>query len=126
MLRPQKSYKNKYLDSKYLCEIPPVEPEWPEESFVPIFPRSRLPQSGMKNPQGNLPGLQDFTDLPSFIPDKVYVDDLDEDISRQNLIIVDGWRTHHFASPDITLMHHLTCRNHQIVTSIDAGVKSQR
>ncbi|KJA28295.1 hypothetical protein HYPSUDRAFT_692407 [Hypholoma sublateritium FD-334 SS-4] len=93
MLRPQKSYKNKYLDPKYLCEIPLVQPEWPEESFVPIFPRSRLPQSGMKNPQGNLPGLQAFTDLPNFIPDKVYVDDLDEDISRQNLIIVDGWQT---------------------------------
>ena len=95
MLRHQQSYKNKYLDPKYLCEMPLVEPEWPEESFVPIFPKSRRPQSGMKNPQGNPPGLQDFTDLPGFIPRKVDVDDLDEDVSRQNLIVVDGWRMHH-------------------------------
>ncbi|KAF8174930.1 hypothetical protein BJ912DRAFT_858120 [Pholiota molesta] len=93
MLRPQKSYKNKYLDIDYLRSVPLLEPTIPYDPFMPIFPKARLPRSGIVNAAGHLPDFKGFHDIPKAGLHKVAVEDPDGDISRQNLVMVDGWET---------------------------------
>jgi hypothetical protein len=92
MRRLHKSHKNKYLDPEFLRNdaSPPIE--WPEEPFIPIFPRSRLPRSGVAPAtQDNVAERKSFVDIPSTVMNKIEVEDPDGDLSRQNLVIVDGW-----------------------------------
>lgn len=91
MLRPQKAYKNKYLDTDYLRNVPFLEPTFPYDPFMPIFPKARLPRSGIVNTAGHLPDFKGFDDIPKAGLHKVEVEDPDGDISRQNLVMVDGW-----------------------------------
>jgi hypothetical protein len=91
MLRPQKSYKNKYLAIHYLRNVPLLELTLPYDPFMPIFPKARLPRSGIVNAAGHLPDFKGFHDIPKAGLHKVAVEDPDGDISRQNLVMVDGW-----------------------------------
>lgn len=45
----------------------------------------------MSNPNGILPEFHGFSSIPAVITEKIPVDELDGDLSRQNLIVVDGW-----------------------------------
>ncbi|KAF4611901.1 hypothetical protein D9613_004406 [Agrocybe pediades] len=91
MLRPQKSYKNRYLDPSYLCNTDSIPVQKPAtDLFTPIFPRTRLPGSGRDESFNPLPELKTYSDLPSKTP-TVEVEDLDPSPSRLNLVIVDGW-----------------------------------
>ncbi|KDR85963.1 hypothetical protein GALMADRAFT_132579 [Galerina marginata CBS 339.88] len=93
MMRPQKPYKNKYLDPAFLCGEHSTTYELPEEVFMPIFPRSRLPGSGTRGSVSHLPGLKSLADLPSVVMNKIDGQSSDPDISMQNLVTVDGWET---------------------------------
>ncbi|KAF8813427.1 hypothetical protein BYT27DRAFT_7084485 [Phlegmacium glaucopus] len=93
MLREQTKYKNKYLDAFLRDESSTREYKPPESPFVPIFPKARMPRSGMAPTAAFSTGLKGFVDLPSKILAKVAVDHSDDDISMQNLKIVDGWET---------------------------------
>ncbi|KAF8971848.1 hypothetical protein BDZ97DRAFT_1913740 [Flammula alnicola] len=98
----QKSFQP-YLDPTFLRNEPFVEPEWPEEPFMPIFPRSRLPRSGMASTTGHLAELKTFADIPSVVLDKVEVEDPEDNISRQNMVVVDGWETFKSSPPSTPL-----------------------
>lgn len=92
MRRLHKSHKNRYLDPDFLRNDASPTMEWPEEPFIPIFPRSRLPRSGVApSTQANVAERKSFVDIPSTVMNKIEVEDPDGDLSRQNLVIVDGW-----------------------------------
>ncbi|KAF8816139.1 hypothetical protein BYT27DRAFT_7333525 [Phlegmacium glaucopus] len=90
MLREQTEYKNKYLDTFLRDESSTREYTHPEIPFVPIFPKARMPRSGMAPTAPFSAGLEGFVDLPSKILAKVAVDHSDDDISMQNSMVVDG------------------------------------
>lgn len=98
-LRLQKDYKTHYIDPTFLRTQFPKEDDYKphEEEFVPLFPRSRVPalESGSRSKKGHgagfLPELKGFADIPSVLSLKVEVEDPDPDISKQNLVVVDGW-----------------------------------
>lgn len=91
MLCQQKEYKNKYLDPTSLRDDSSTYEYRHPEIFVPIFPRARMPKSGMSPTAPFSAGLKEIFDLPSKILSHVVVDDSDDDISMQNLKIVDEW-----------------------------------
>ena len=89
MLRHQAGYKNKYLDPAFLRDDFSDKVYKHHEEFVPIFPRTRTPGSGMALTTPFSTGLRGFPDLS-----KVAVSQSDDD-SMQNLMVVDGWREIH-------------------------------
>ena len=92
MRRLHKSHKNKYLDPDFLRSDTSPKKKLPEEPFIPIFPKARLPRSGVAPPtQAHLAAHKSFVDIPSIVMNKIDVEDPECDISRQNLVIVDGW-----------------------------------
>lgn len=98
-LRPEKPYMNRHLDSTFLCSHFPEEPGYtaPKDVFVPLFPRRR--QLAISTPT-----TREFTDFKGLLEnvsasfEPVNVIDLDEDIPRQNMVLVDGWRKSSFLS----------------------------
>jgi len=92
MLRPKAAaYKNKYVDPIYLRNnIRPVPAmKEPEEIFMPIFPRrGRGTTTTTSNPFNS---FKDLVRNPSIGLRLIYAEDPDGDISRQNLVVVDGW-----------------------------------
>ncbi|KAJ3514549.1 hypothetical protein NLJ89_g2311 [Agrocybe chaxingu] len=95
-LRPQKSYKNKYLDPTFLRNDFRSDPiPFPEEFFVPIFPRVPVKTGKACEKPAFAPScFKDLIDKPSIALKKTVVEDPDGDISLQNLmVIVDGWET---------------------------------
>ncbi|PPQ89986.1 hypothetical protein CVT25_009626 [Psilocybe cyanescens] len=91
-MRKMPSYKNRYLDPQFLCKIDLKAPETPEEQFMPIFPRSRLPGHGTTSSATPLPGLKSFADFPTMLDTDIKCEDIDGDLSMQNLVIVSGWQ----------------------------------
>ena len=91
MLRQQKGYKNKYLDPNFLRDHPSAYEYKHHDIFVPIFPRARMPGSGPAPITPLSTGLQGFVDISSKILPKMAVGHSDDDISMQNLMVVDGW-----------------------------------
>jgi len=90
MLRHQSGYKNNSLDN-FLCNDSPAhEYKHPGIPFVPIFSKAQMPRSGMALTAPSSAGLQGFVDLPSKIS-QVAVEHSADDLSMQNLMIVDGW-----------------------------------
>lgn len=118
MMRPQKSYQNKYLapsflrntDALVVCE--PVA-----EMFKPIFPRSRLPGFGGQT-MNPLPELKGLADLPSKTH-KVEVEEIHPSPSRMNLVIVDGWGKNYLLCSTYLSKAFTLHRNHQVVSSLD-------
>jgi len=93
-LRIDKQYMNRHLTSNFLCSQFPKELTYtaPEDVFMPIFPRRR--HIG-KSTLATDAGLADFKSFIENSPapfEPVGVTNLDEDIPRQNLVLVDGWR----------------------------------
>lgn len=87
MLSHQEGYKNKYLDPAFLCNDFSAQEYKDHEDFVPIFPRTRMPGTGMALTSPFSTGLRGFPDLP-----KVAVGhSSSDDESMQNLLVVDGW-----------------------------------
>ncbi|KAF9478879.1 hypothetical protein BDN70DRAFT_807870 [Pholiota conissans] len=105
MLRPQKTYKNKYLDPDYLRIIPLQEPIVQDDPFMPIFPRARRARSGIDNQGDHLPELKGYEDIPKVVLNKIEVEDPDGDISRQNLVVVSGWETIRSSPPSSPSSH---------------------
>ncbi len=100
-LRPQKTRKNKYLDPAYLCSFFPPIPKYTivEEPFMPLFSRRR--ERGLPSTESTAMSLSDFKSLvenESAPLKPVDVIDSDGDISRQNLVIVDGWGKSNFCT----------------------------
>lgn len=96
MLRHRDGYKNNYLDPTFIRDDSSThEYKYPEIPFVPIFPKARRPRSGVAPTAPFSLGLKGFVDFPSQILAPVAVDHLDDDISMQNLMVVDGWREIH-------------------------------
>lgn len=93
-LRTDKPYTNTHLESTFLCSQFPTELTYtaPEDVFMPIFPRRR--HIG-KSAQAIGVELADFKSLIENAPapfEPVGFPNLDEDIPRQNLVLVGGWR----------------------------------
>lgn len=89
-LRPEKLYANKHLDVTFLCSQSPAVPicTAPEDVFMPLFPRRR--HIGTSNVEfADFKGLMEKESV-SF--EQVKVVNIDDDISHQNLVLVDGWR----------------------------------
>ncbi|KIM38160.1 hypothetical protein M413DRAFT_30301 [Hebeloma cylindrosporum] len=107
MRRLHKSHKNKYLDPDFLRKDLSPTMEWPEEPFIPIFPRSRLIRSGVApSTQVKVDRCKSFVDIPSAVVNKIEVEDPDGDLSRQNLVIVDGWETIRSSPPSSRSSKH--------------------
>jgi len=91
-LRPEKTRKNKYLDPAYLRRCFPPMPEYymVEEPFMPMFSRrgERGPELSTAMPFSDFKSLVENESAPLKPVDTL---DSDGDISRQNLVIVDGW-----------------------------------
>ena len=91
MLRHQPGYKNKYLDPAFLRDDSSAYNYKQHDIFVPIFPRARMPKSGMASAAPFSAGFKAFGNLSSRILPSVTVEKSDDDISMQNLVVVDGW-----------------------------------
>jgi hypothetical protein len=75
--------------------VPLPEPYQAEEIFLPIFTKDRIPRSGINDtkltPKWCIEGFKSFSDTPVTALKKVDIGDLEVSVSRQNLVIVDGW-----------------------------------
>lgn len=98
-LRYDKTRKSRYSDPAFLCSFP-EDPKFTvvEEPFMPLF--SRKQESGLTSmpstviPLSDLKGLIENESAPL---KPVEVIDSDEDIPRQNLVLIDGWGKSQFA-----------------------------
>ena len=89
MNRHQKDYKNPYLDPAQWRDSPAsIEP--PDPLFIPIFPRGKMPRSGQAVDR-SMQDLRGMSDLPSVIISQAKVE-VEDDLSMQNMKVVDGWR----------------------------------
>lgn len=111
LLRPRPSYKNRFLDHTLRPDSLPL-PHFSVESgpFMPIFPRKRMPGHGHVKPQEKEKKLLlDTAKAVSGSPpssmarlsaklSSVKVEDDDElDLLKEDMMVMDGWRTFLFS-----------------------------
>ncbi|KAF9055671.1 hypothetical protein BJ165DRAFT_436150 [Panaeolus papilionaceus] len=100
MVRPYKNWKNPHLDPQSLATDTGDPYEFPMTEFCPIFPRSQpkaqQQAKSKKNVTFILPTTHSELDLDM-------VDNIPSDpsLSRENLVIVDGWETIHSSPPSL-------------------------
>lgn len=92
MCRPSATHKNRYLDPTARIDTPPPAFCIPEPPFEPIFSRIERPGAGKRFYDAEPKGYKSMKDLPSMILPSVEVDEMDLDVRKENMIIVDGWR----------------------------------
>ncbi|KAH9486089.1 hypothetical protein JR316_0000153 [Psilocybe cubensis] len=105
-MRYMPSYKNRYLDPESLCQVVLKPPQVPEDPFMPLFPRSRKPGFGASGQAQPLPTMKNFAELPAALDEKVKVEDIDGDISMQNLVVVSGWQAIQSSPPSTQSGHN--------------------
>ena len=88
MLRQLDSYKNKHTLRE---DSSAHDYKQPEFLFVPIFPKAQRQRSAMAPAAPLSAGLKGLKDLPPKILAQAAVEHSDDDISMQNLKVVDGW-----------------------------------
>ncbi|KAJ6547006.1 hypothetical protein B0H19DRAFT_1265970 [Mycena capillaripes] len=96
-----KGYKNRHLDFCSRPDSPPIPSRVPEAPFIPIFPRRRRAGSGVREDDLPPSGLKGIASLPAIILPPVKVEELEPDLHRQNMVIVDGWQAYR-SSPSPT------------------------
>ncbi|KAL0072714.1 hypothetical protein AAF712_000477 [Marasmius tenuissimus] len=117
---PGAAYKNQYLEPSARKNSPPSENKWPlDREFTPIFSRSSRPgtrkapaddaseegnrsvnpKSDRSPPSFKVPlSMRDLATLPADV--KVFKEEEDE-MYKQNLLLVNGWETYNYSSsPD--------------------------
>lgn len=129
-MRSQPEYKNRYLQPEYMDNVPLPEPYQPEEILLPIFTKDRLPRSGIEvakpAPKWCIEGFKSFSETPIALKE-VDTTDLEISVSRQNLVLVDGWGIL-YVYLCIILMYSnsmVAGRDHQIISSIYTTVSTE-
>ncbi|KAK7035745.1 hypothetical protein R3P38DRAFT_3311737 [Favolaschia claudopus] len=89
---PSKGHKNRYLNFASRPDSPPIS-NFPELEFLPIFPRRRRAGSGARENDPPPSGLHGMASLPAVILPPVKVEEIEPQLHRQNMVIVDGWQT---------------------------------
>ena len=71
---------------------PPVE--LPRMASPPLFPRDRRPGNNAPSSGAYMTnlGLGDLTDLPAIVPAVAPGDEAEEELYKQHMVVVDGWR----------------------------------
>ncbi|KAJ7243403.1 hypothetical protein B0H12DRAFT_1130976 [Mycena haematopus] len=98
---PPKGYKNRHLDFSARPDSPPIPSRIPEPQFIPIFPRRRRVGSGVHEGDPPPTGLEGIASLPAVILPPAEIDELEPELHRQNMVIVDGWQAYR-SSPSPT------------------------
>ena len=73
------------------ADSPPIE--LPRMASPPLFPRDRQPgynASSRTSLAGH--GLGDLADLPAIVPTAAPGDETEEELYKQHMVVVDGWR----------------------------------
>ncbi|KAJ7739636.1 hypothetical protein DFH07DRAFT_839946 [Mycena maculata] len=86
-----KGYKNRHLDPCARPDSPPVPSRVPEPPFIPIFPRRHRAGNGIREHDT---GLTDIISLPAVILPPAKVEELEPDLYKQNMVIVNGWHAY--------------------------------
>ncbi|KAJ7771638.1 hypothetical protein B0H16DRAFT_1514188 [Mycena metata] len=92
--RCPKEYRNPYLlEPSLRPDTPPRPSRVPEPAFIPIFPRRRRARSGIREGDPPPSGLKGIASLPTVILPQVKVEELEPELHRRNMVVVDGWHT---------------------------------
>ncbi|KAJ7184316.1 hypothetical protein C8R46DRAFT_1063686 [Mycena filopes] len=99
LLRPvlgrcPKEYRNQHLLApSSRPDTPPKASRVQERPFIPIFPRRRRAGGGVR--EGDLPpaGLKGIASLPAVILPEVKIEELEPELHKRNMVVVDGWQT---------------------------------
>ncbi|KAF9012728.1 hypothetical protein BDQ17DRAFT_1420071 [Cyathus striatus] len=90
------SHRNRWLDAARLCDdTSPCKWTPFEEEFVPIFPRKRTVEKSKKHrsKKGGETVLSSMKDLTKVGLNEVEVPNIDEDLYKENMVVVSGWQT---------------------------------
>ena len=94
MFPPKTLHANSHLD-EFLGRSGSPPPTLPRLEFLPMFPRTERPGGNqtfdtLKPVHPSIP--KGLSDLQSMLPEANTVDDEYNDLHKQHMIVVDGWR----------------------------------
>jgi hypothetical protein len=93
MCPPKTTHENTYFRAFLRSDSP--QPTLPQPEFVPMFTQAvRIGGTkALDDPKPVHPSIPSFlSDLPSMLPEPIEVDAEDEDLYKQHMVVVDGWR----------------------------------
>ncbi|KAJ7611582.1 hypothetical protein FB45DRAFT_940310 [Roridomyces roridus] len=99
-----RGHKNRHLDLDPSArpDSPPIPPKSrPEPPFMPIFPRRQRVRGGVREADPPPSGLKGVASLPAVILPPVKVEEIEPELYKQNMVIVNGWHAYH-SSPSPT------------------------
>lgn len=121
MCPPKTPHENTHFGAFMRSDSP--QPTLPRPEFVPMFTQAdriggAKALDDMKPVHPSIPSF--LSDLPSMLPESIVVDTEDEDLYKQHMVVVDGWRMFltSLHCSNSKLYNHRLCRNNCAVFSL--------